>query len=163
MGVISFTEEFASPVTAARMFKALILDSHNLVHKLMPQAIKSIQIIHGDGGPGTIKQINFAEGTRYRYMKHRIDALDVENCTYKYTMIEGDVLSDLKMEYIASEVKFESSSASNGGCVCKVNSEYHTVGDFEINEDDIRGAKERAIGVYKVVEAYLFENPAAYS
>lgn len=94
-------------------------------------------------------------------MKHRIDALDVENCMCKYTLIEGDVLSDLKMEYIVNEVKFEG-SASNGGCVCKVNSEYHSVGDV-VNEDDIRGVKERAIGTYKVVEAYLFENPAAYS
>lgn len=93
-------------------------------------------------------------------MKHRIDALDMENFTCKYTLIEGDVLTE-KMKYIEFEVKFE--SASNGGCVCRVNSEYHPAGDFEINEDDVRVGKERAIGIYKVVEAYLFENPAAYA
>lgn len=62
MAAISLSQEFASPVAAARLFKALILDSHNLIPKLMPQAIKSIEIIHGDGGEGSIKQINFAEG-----------------------------------------------------------------------------------------------------
>ncbi|GMN75453.1 hypothetical protein TIFTF001_056433, partial [Ficus carica] len=61
MGVTIFMQEFASPVPPHRMFKALILDSHNLVHKLMPQAIQSIEFIQGDGGPGTIKQINFAK------------------------------------------------------------------------------------------------------
>lgn len=63
MGVTSFNQEFASLVPADRLFKAIVLDSHNLVHKLMPQAIKSIEIIHGDGGQGTIKQTNFAEGS----------------------------------------------------------------------------------------------------
>ncbi|TQE00326.1 hypothetical protein C1H46_014053 [Malus baccata] len=62
MSSISLSQEFTSPVAADRLFKALIIDSHNLIPKLMPQAIKSIEIIHGDGGAGSIKQINFAEG-----------------------------------------------------------------------------------------------------
>ncbi|XP_008235136.1 PREDICTED: major allergen Pru ar 1-like [Prunus mume] len=159
MAAISLSQEFASPVAAARLFKALILDSHNLIPKLMPQAIKSIEIIHGDGGEGSIKQINFAEGTRYKYMKNRIDILDVENLVCKYTLIEGDVLED-KIKSITYEVRFEASP--NGGCTCKMMSEYQAAGDFEINEEEIRGGKERAMGMYKVVEAYLFESPGAY-
>ena len=46
----------------SRIFKALILDGDNLVPKLLPQIIKSIEIVEGDGGAGTIKQMNFAEG-----------------------------------------------------------------------------------------------------
>ena len=63
MGITVFTQEFASPVPPHRMFKALILDSHNLGHKLMPQAVHSIDIVQGNGGPRTIKKINFAKGT----------------------------------------------------------------------------------------------------
>lgn len=92
-------------------------------------------------------------------MKHRIDNLDEENFRCKYTLSEGDVLSK-EIEYISYEVEFE--RASNGGCVCRMRSEYHTVQGCEINEDEIRIGKERAIGMYRVVEAYLFENPAAY-
>lgn len=62
MGVTTIHQEFTTPVPPSRMFKALILDSHNLIPKLMPQAIKSIEYIHGDGGPGSIKQTNLAEG-----------------------------------------------------------------------------------------------------
>ncbi|XP_022848598.1 uncharacterized protein LOC111370924 [Olea europaea var. sylvestris] len=62
MGITTFTEEHTSPVPPSRIFKASIVDSHNLIPKLMPQAIKSIQIIQGNGGAGSIKQINFAEG-----------------------------------------------------------------------------------------------------
>lgn len=62
MGIITFTEEFSSPVPAGRLFKAFVLDFDNLLPKLMPQAFKSIETIKGDGGPGTIKKLNFTEG-----------------------------------------------------------------------------------------------------
>lgn len=62
MGVITYTEDVTSPVPAAKMFKGLILDADKLIPKLMPQAIKSIELVEGEGGPGSITQINFAEG-----------------------------------------------------------------------------------------------------
>ena len=99
-------------------------------------------------------------GAHFKYMKHRIDVLDTQNYLCKYTLIEGDVLSD-KIEFIAYEVKFESSS--DRGCVCKMTSEYHPAGDFTINEEEIKGGKERAMAMYKVVETYLLENAAAYA
>ena len=62
MGLVSFAQEIESPIAASRLFKALILDSHNLMPKIVPQGIKSIEFIQGDGGAGSIKQTNFAEG-----------------------------------------------------------------------------------------------------
>lgn len=62
VNVTTFTDEFTSPAPAARLFKALILDAHNLYPKIAPLGIKSIDTIEGDGGPGSIKQINFAQG-----------------------------------------------------------------------------------------------------
>lgn len=62
MGVFTFTDEYTSSIPPARLFKALIVDSHNLIPKLMPLAVKSIEIIEGDGGAGSIRQINFGEG-----------------------------------------------------------------------------------------------------
>jgi hypothetical protein len=62
MGVASYTQEFTCPISPARMFKALILDSNNLIPKLLPQIVKSVDLIHGDGGAGSIEQVNFTEG-----------------------------------------------------------------------------------------------------
>lgn len=62
MGVSTYTDEQTSQVAPSRIFKASIVDSHNLIPKLIPQAIKSIEIIQGNGGTGSIKQINFPEG-----------------------------------------------------------------------------------------------------
>ncbi|KAI7980547.1 hypothetical protein LOK49_Contig136G00016 [Camellia lanceoleosa] len=90
MGVTTYTQEFTTSVAPNRMFKALILDSHNLIPKLLPQSIKSIEYVEGDGSAGSIKQTNFHEGSHMKCLKHKIDLLDVENYECKYTLIEGD-------------------------------------------------------------------------
>ena len=61
MGVIRFEKEAPAAVAPSRMFKAFV-DSHNLLPKIAPQAFKSIDILQGDGGVGTIKLWNFADG-----------------------------------------------------------------------------------------------------
>ncbi|XP_031250275.1 pathogenesis-related protein STH-2-like [Pistacia vera] len=105
--------------------------------------------------------INFPDGSYYKYVKHRIDVLDKENFVCKYTLIEGDSLGD-KLESIVYEVKFEASS-DNGGSVCKVASEYHTKGDHEIKEEVFKASQEKAVELYKVVEAHLLANPDLYA
>ncbi|XP_030463073.1 major allergen Pru ar 1-like [Syzygium oleosum] len=160
MDITTFTQEFTAPIAPSRMFKALILDSHNLIPKIAPQGIKSIEFIEGDGGVGSIKQTNFADGGHLKCLKHKIDTLDCDNLVCKYTLIEGDVIFD-KIEFVVYEVKFEASS--NGGCVCKMSSEYHAKAGVELKEEDIKQGKEKAMGLYKVVEEYLSANPDAYA
>ncbi|OWM88127.1 major allergen Pru ar 1-like [Punica granatum] len=158
MGVTTYTQEFKTPVAPAKMFKALIVDSHNLIPKVAPQGIKSIDFIEGDGGVGSIKQTNFADGGHIKWLKHRIDAIDVEKLVCKYTLIDSDISFD-KIEKVVYEVKFE---AADGGCVCKMTSEYHTKEGVELKEEEIKQGKDKAMGLYKVVEEYLLANPDAY-
>ncbi|KAM0008435.1 putative Bet v I/Major latex protein [Helianthus debilis subsp. tardiflorus] len=155
MGVLTYTDEQTSPVAPARIFKASILDSHILMPKLLPDAIKSIQLIKGDGGAGSIKQINFAGG----FAKHQINEVDEKTFTYKYTLIEGNGISD-KIEKVSYDIKFEGSA--DGGSISKMTTTIYTHGDFEIKEDELKAGKEKVLGLYKVVEAYLLKNPDAY-
>lgn len=62
MGITKISQKFITQVTPERMFKALILDAHNICPKLMFSSIKSIEFLEGEGEVGTIKQINFTEG-----------------------------------------------------------------------------------------------------
>ncbi|GLT32559.1 hypothetical protein SLA2020_072180 [Shorea laevis] len=160
MGLTRITQTFKTQVTPARMFNALILDSHNLCPKLMFSSIKSIEFIHGDGEVGSTKQINFTEASPFKYVKHRIDELDKEKFFCKYTLIEGDALTD-KLESITYEVSFE--GYGYGGCICKMTSEYKAKEGIEIREEDIELGKDRAIGMYEVIEAYLMAHPHAYT
>lgn len=78
----------------------------------------------------------------------------------KYTLIEGDVLRD-KLEYVSYEVHFE--GYGGGGCICKFASEYKAREGVEITELDIELGKDRAMGMYEVLEAYLIAHPRAYT
>ena len=65
----SITEEMVSSVPPARLWKAAILDAHNLLPKLLPEIIASVEIISGDGGVGSVKQFNFTQG-QFIYLAH---------------------------------------------------------------------------------------------
>ncbi|XP_024996973.1 major allergen Pru ar 1-like [Cynara cardunculus var. scolymus] len=160
MGVTTFSDDFATPILARRLFKALILDAHNLFPKITPLGIKSIDTIQGDGGPGSISQINFVQDGETKYVKHIIDVLDKENMVYAYTLIEGGEVSIEKIESISYEMKFE--SVANGGCIGKKTSTYHMKEGFEIKEEEFKEHNEKAFGIFKGIEAFLLENPNAY-
>uniref|UniRef100_A0AB38YAG9 Cora1.08-like protein variant 2 n=1 Tax=Corylus avellana TaxID=13451 RepID=A0AB38YAG9_CORAV len=162
MGVITYTDEYTSPIPPARLFKALVIDAHILIPKLLPQAVKSIEIIQGDGGAGSIRQTTFAEGSQFSTVKNRIDELNEKTYYYKYTVIEfeGDALAD-KLELIVHEVQFE--ATAEGGSKNKMTTKYHTKDDVVIKEEEIKAGKEKVLGMYKVVEGYLIQNPGAYA
>ncbi|KAF3456293.1 hypothetical protein FNV43_RR00943 [Rhamnella rubrinervis] len=160
MGVSTFETEVTSVVAPARLFKALILDADNLIPKVVPQAFKSAEIISGNGGPGTIKKIHFAEGSPYKYVVHKIDTVDTENHTFSHTVIEGDLLGD-KLEKIAHETKIV--AGSDGGSILKNTSKYFTKGDHGVDEQFVNEGKEKGIALLKAIEAYLVANPDAYN
>ncbi|KAK4795429.1 hypothetical protein SAY86_013423 [Trapa natans] len=160
MGVRTHTQEISCPIAPARMFRALIVEASSLIPRLLPQFIRNVELVQGDGGAGSIEQVNFTEASHFKYVKHRIDKLDRENFICRYTMIEGDPLGD-KLESIDYEVMFE--AAISGGSICKMTSKYNTKGDCQIDEEEIMAGKEKAMAVYKVVEAFLLENPDAYA
>ncbi|KAK6145998.1 hypothetical protein DH2020_019867 [Rehmannia glutinosa] len=147
MAITTFTDEYTSPIPPSRIFKASIVDSHNLIPKLMPQAIKSVEIINGDGG------------SPLKCVKYCVDELNEKTFTYGYTLIEGDSLVD-KLEKITYEVKFEESA--DGGSISKVTSKYFTVGDFSLKEEEVKAGKEKVLAMYKAVEVFLIQNPDAY-
>lgn len=99
-------------------------------------------------------------GAQFKYVKHKINVVDADSLTYSYAVIEGDVLNG-KVEKIEYENKFV--AAAGGGSIIKNTSTYHTIGEVEITEDQIKAGKDRASGLFKVLEGYLHENPDAYN
>ncbi|GMJ02088.1 MLP-like protein 423 [Hibiscus trionum] len=159
MGVFTYESEIITAIPPGKMFKACILDGDNLIPKVVPQAFKSVEYIQGNGEPGSIKKVTFGEGSQFKYMKQKVEAVDEENFAYTYSVIEGDALMN-KLEKITYETKMEASL--DGGSVCKTTSKYYTIGDFELKEEGIKAGKEKALGMFKAIEAYLQSNPDAY-
>ncbi|KAI3459574.1 hypothetical protein Pfo_016237 [Paulownia fortunei] len=156
MAITKYTQEIKLRVPAKRMFKAMVTESYTILPKIIPNAVKSIEILQGDGGAGTIRQTNFPDGAPYPYVKHRIDVLDTENYASKYTLIEGPVLGD-KLESVYYDQKFEDSS--DGGSIITIVSEYYTKGDIQFKEEDIKAGKDQALVFYTLTEEYLLANP----
>ncbi|KAL3753028.1 hypothetical protein ACJRO7_000426 [Eucalyptus globulus] len=159
MGVITFHFDVPSTIPLARMFKAVVLDAGNLLPIALPQAVKSVEVLEGDGGPGTIKLITFAEGNPYKTAKHKVEALDKENFTYCYSIIDGEMLGTT-FEKITFEVKIN--ALPLGGSMLKCTNSYFTIGEVDITEEEINTRKEKASAMYEAIEAYLLENPDAY-
>ncbi|KAK3418045.1 hypothetical protein EUGRSUZ_H04026 [Eucalyptus grandis] len=89
-------------------------------------------------------------------MKNRVDELNEETFAYKHTMIDLEE----RFESIAYEVKLE--PTPDGGSKNTMTSTYYVKGNVKLEEEDIKAGKERALGMYKIAEAYLLQNPNAY-
>jgi len=61
---LGYTEEIVTKVAPARIFQAGAVDMHNLAPKILPDMVAGCKILEGDGGAGTIKQIDFTEGSQ---------------------------------------------------------------------------------------------------
>ncbi|KAL2900319.1 Pathogenesis-related protein STH-21 [Bienertia sinuspersici] len=159
MGVHTFTIlEEASPIAPARLFKAMCLDNHNLIPKVVPHLVKSIDFVEGDSTVvGCVKQFNLAEGSPYTYVKGKLNEIDVDNHYVKYTNFEGDLLGDL-LECVVYENKFE---ASGSGSQCKVVAHYHTKGDTVVTEEQVNTGFQGML--LKAVGDYLSNNPDVYA
>jgi hypothetical protein len=159
MGVITYDMDVPCSVSAEKLFKAFILEGDSLIPKILPQAIKSIEILEGDGGAGSIKLLTFGESSQIKSVKQRVDGIDKENLTYSYSIIEGDILGDV-IEAISYHIKIVPSE-DGVGSICRNRSIYTCKEGANVNEDDIKAGKEKASGLFKAVEAYLAANPDA--
>ena len=65
------------------------------------------------------------------------------------------------IEKISHETKFV--AAPGGGSVIKVTTTFHTVGNATVDEAKAKEGKEKAAGLFKLVEGYLEANPSAYN
>ena len=61
MGLFTFEQETTSTVAPAKLYKALVHDSDDIIPKAV-DAIKTVETVEGNGGPGTIKKLTFVEG-----------------------------------------------------------------------------------------------------
>nr|AOP32361.1 phenolic oxidative coupling protein POCP1 [Hypericum tomentosum] len=156
MSVYSVRQDYTSKVKAHRLFTALVPERHVVLLKVLPQNFKSIEIVQGDGGVGTIKRTDFSDDFPYRYMVYRIDEMDKENLYGKCTYFEGDGLDKYGAETMVYEIKFEETNQGSRGYEII---HYHPKPGCEVKKDQVGVA----INLFKKVEEYLLANPDIYA
>ncbi|TKY54194.1 Stress-induced protein SAM22 [Spatholobus suberectus] len=155
MGVFTFEDETTSPVAPAKLYKALAKDADNIIPKAV-EAFRSVEIVEGNGGPGTIKKITFVEDGETKHVLHKIEAIDEANWGYNYSVVGGVGLPDA-VEKISFESKLV--AGPNGGSIAKLTVKYQTKGDAKPNEEEIKTGKAKGNAIFKAVEGYILANP----
>nr|XP_010922267.1 major pollen allergen Aln g 1 [Elaeis guineensis] len=158
----SFVEECKSTVAIDRLWKAGILDVHNLMPKIAPEHISSVEIVGGDGGVGSIKKFNFTDAVKapVNFLKERVEVLDSANKIFKYSIIGGGLIG-LRLKLCSYELKFE--LGSDGSSVGKLTLQYETLDDADLSEEEKGMLMEGPMGMMKAVEGFLLANPDAYT
>lgn len=160
MVVGTLTNECVCEVEAKRLWNAIVKDGHNLFPRVFPEFFSSITFVEGDGGVGTIKQINFTPANKdFRYFKEKVDEIDDEKMVFKFTIIEGGPLGT-KLSALSFEVKV--APREEMGCVVTRITNYETNPTAEADERKLQGFKENAIPMFKKIDQYLVSNPKLY-
>ncbi|XP_058723531.1 disease resistance response protein Pi49-like [Vicia villosa] len=155
MGVFNFDDETTSIVAPAILHKALVTDADTLTPKVI-DAIKSIEIVEGNGGAGTIKKVTFVEDGETKHVLHKIELADAANLAYNYSIVGGAGLPDT-IEKISFEAKL--SAGPNGGSIAKLSVKYFTKGDAAPSEEQLKKDKAKGDGLFKALEGYILANP----
>ncbi|GAU37480.1 hypothetical protein TSUD_207160 [Trifolium subterraneum] len=155
MGVFSYEQETTSTVAPAKLYKAVVHDADDIIVKAVDD-IKSVEIVEGNGGPGTIKKLNFVEGGQNLYVLHKIDAIDEANLGYNYSIVGGAGLSDT-VEKISFEAKLV--EGPNGGSIGKMTVKVQTKGDAKPIEKEVEEGKAKGDALFKAIEGYILANP----
>ncbi|CAI8590170.1 unnamed protein product [Vicia faba] len=155
MGVFKFEDETTSTVAPAILYKALVIDVDTLTPKVV-DVIKSIEIVEGNGGAGSIKKVTYVEDGETKHVLHKIELVDVTNWVHNYSIVGGDGLPDT-IEKISFEAKL--SEGLNGGSVGKLSVTYFTKGDDAPSEEQLKKDKAKGDGLFKALEGYILANP----
>ncbi|THU71233.1 hypothetical protein C4D60_Mb08t33400 [Musa balbisiana] len=145
-------------VSVHRMWKAAACEDHILLPKIIPQYFAGAELV-GDGEAGSTKTFHFTPAAEpLTFVKDHVEVLDHGSHTMRYKSIEGGHLGRTLKSH-AFEVKFEAAGADS--CVVKTKTEYDTIDDAPLPEEEVQKMTDIPVRMMKSVEAYLIANPGS--
>ncbi|GLJ09619.1 hypothetical protein SUGI_0112880 [Cryptomeria japonica] len=155
----SYSIEIESPLEIKRLWNATV-DIHNLLPKQVPWIISGIALLQGDGGVGTIRQVNFTAANKdFSYVKEKVDLIDEANMVYGFSHVEGGVLGT-KVASVSYRIKL--TPKTWGGSISTTTCNYDSLPGVPYDESKIEEIKANTIGLFRILEGYLIANPTIY-
>ncbi|XP_068661050.1 major strawberry allergen Fra a 1-2-like [Aristolochia californica] len=151
-----YSRDAFSSVPPTRFWKAFA-DSGNLIPKLLPEVVASIELVEGNGGAGSVQKFNFKNGPS---LVSNVLVMDHEKYLYRYAILEGGPIGTL-LKTCIFETKLGTSS--EGGTKNSLKIEYETLGDNPLTEEELARVVGGVPGLSKAMEGYLVANPDAYA
>ncbi|CAM6047226.1 unnamed protein product, partial [Sphagnum compactum] len=122
---------------------------------VMPDYFQKSEYLEGNGGPGTLRLITMGPAVGHaKQVKERMDVIDEENKTLKYTMVDGDP----RYSSFGGMMKF-TSGAEQGTSDAYWEVQYEPVGDMGPPEH----VKGMVIKVFKALESAINADPQSFA
>ncbi|CAM6022718.1 unnamed protein product [Sphagnum balticum] len=123
--------------------------------RVMPDYFQKSEYLEGNGGPGTLRLITMGPAVGHaKQVKERMDVIDEENKTLKYTMVDGDP----RYSSFGGMMKF-TSGAEQGTSDAYWEVQYEPVGDMGPPEH----VKAMVIKVFKALEGAINADPQSFA
>ena len=91
-----------------------------------------------------------------KHVLHKVELIDEANFTYNYSIVGGVGLPQT-VERISVQAKLV--AGPNGGSIGKITIKYHTKGNAEPTEEELKRGKAKGYTIFKAIEAYVLANP----
>ncbi|KAK9072676.1 hypothetical protein SSX86_009111 [Deinandra increscens subsp. villosa] len=152
-GTLSKEAEVKVPASKAWALYGTLEIGKVLVGKLL----EAVDVVEGDGGPGTILKVTFKPGSSFSYYKEKFVKVDDANMVKEAEVVEGgflDIGFDLYM--IRIEIKENPKDSSGSSCIVKLTIEYEVKEEFVANVSFV--TVEPLHGIMSVANEHLLKS-----
>ncbi|KAL2327705.1 hypothetical protein Fmac_021132 [Flemingia macrophylla] len=133
------------------LWEALSKDFINIVPKVLPNIVKDVQLIEGDGGVGTIFILHFLADVSLSYQKEKITEFDENSHEIGLQVIEGGYLNQGLSYY---KTTFQLSPIGELKTLVNLKTSYDHESDIEERVKPTK-TSESTIFFLKRIEKYL--------
>uniref|UniRef100_A0A251VKJ4 Putative major pollen allergen Bet v 1-K n=1 Tax=Helianthus annuus TaxID=4232 RepID=A0A251VKJ4_HELAN len=151
----TLSEEAEVKVPASKAWA--LFSSLELGNLPIGKIFEGIDIVEGDGGPGTILKLTFKPGLGFSYCKEKFTKVDHANMVKESQVVEGGILDfGLNLYRIRVEIKENPKDGSGSTSVMKLTIEYDIKEDFAANASFI--TTEPLLAIMNVAKEHLLKS-----
>ncbi|KAK9072675.1 hypothetical protein SSX86_009110 [Deinandra increscens subsp. villosa] len=152
----TLTEEVGVKVSPTKAW-AVYRNTLEFGQLVVGKVFEAVDVVEGDGGPGTILKIILKPGLGFSYYKEKITKVDDANMVKEAELVEGwflDIGFDLyRMRF---EIKENMKDESGSSCLLKLTIEYEVKEEFVANASLV--TMEPLLDVISVANGYLLQS-----
>ncbi|KAL0549882.1 hypothetical protein IC582_014374 [Cucumis melo] len=140
------------------LWKALVKDLRFIVPKLMPNSVEKVELIHGDGGLGSVLLFHLVHDEEMmKRQKEKIVKLDETKHEFGIEVMEGNIL---KRGFSSFNTTFKLSSISEKETLVDFKVVYETeLGDDEVEQSHLeKMATSTSLSFFQLLENFLLDS-----
>ncbi|KAM0024801.1 putative (S)-norcoclaurine synthase [Helianthus debilis subsp. tardiflorus] len=121
------------------------------------KVVEAVEVVEGDGGPGTILKLTFNPGQGFSYCKEKFTKVDNIHMVKETEVMEGGFLDmGFNLYIIRIEIKENSKDGPGSSCLVKLTLEYDVKEEFAANASLV--TNRNLLGIMSVANKHLLKS-----